>query len=309
MTTSKKMPLLSALTKELGNLQQPVISTYQLGRLIFNAYLHNSIGGLSLNLKKDLPDKPQYNAALNDLLSLGVLTKLSGLSGNYFKIIGKMDIEPDEVICSIDPFCYLSHMSAMAYHGVTDRLPRTVFVSTPSTKEWRQFAFEQMQKDLGESYNQYVEHRLPLLTRPNPKKISGSIINITHSSHLGSYKNIQGKFLRVSTIGRTFLDMLRSPELCGGMQHVMDVYQSYGKQYFRQIIDEIDRHGKNIEKSRAGYILESLVDLKDLRVDAWQSQVQRGGSRKLDPGSEYSPFFSERWAISLNLPSVNANAD
>lgn len=309
MTTTKKLALLSALTKELGSLQQPVISTYQLGRIIFNAYLHNSIGGMSLNLKKDLPDKPQYNAALNELLNLGVLTKLSGLSGNYFKIIGKLDVEPDEVMCSIDPFCYLSHMSAMAYHGVTDRLPRTVFISTPSTMEWKKFALDQMQKDLGGNYTRYIEHRLPTLTRPNPKKIAGSIINITHSSHLGAYKNIQGRFLRVSTIGRTFLDMLRSPELCGGMQHVVDVYKNYAKQYFRQIIDEVDKHGKNIEKSRAGYILESVVELSDTRLDTWQAEVQRGGSRKLDPSGEYSPFFSERWAISLNLPSVSANAD
>ncbi|MGB4811049.1 MAG: hypothetical protein WBP13_01010 [Methylophilaceae bacterium] len=309
MITAKKLTLLGALTKELGSLQQPVISTYQLGKLIFNAYIHNAIGEISLNLKKSFPDKPQYNAAANELLNLGVLTKLSGVSGNYFKIIGKTDVEPDEIICSIDPFCYLSHLSAMAYHGVTDRLPRTVFVSTPSIKEWKYFASEQMQKDLGSYYGQYVEHRLPRLTRPNVKKIAGSIINITHSSHLGAYRNVQGKALRVSTIGRTFLDMLRAPELCGGMQHVIDVYKNYSKQYFRQILDEVDKYGKNIERSRAGYILESIVNLSDPRIDAWQSQVQRGGSRKLDSSNEYSPFFSERWAISLNLPSVSANAD
>lgn len=303
------MSLLKALTVELGNLQQPVISTYELGRLIFNAYLSNSIGEVPLQLTKKMPERTQYSAALNDLLGLGILSKVSGLSGNYFKIIGSKDIEPDEVMCSIDPFCYVSHLSAMAFHGVTDKLPRTVFVSTPQVSEWRLFASEQMQKDLRGNYSDYIHQKFPLLTRPAPKKIAGSVIHIAHSSHLGAYKNIFGRFLRVSTIGRTFLDMLRNPDLCGGMQHVIDVYRNYARMYFRQILDELDKNGKNIERSRAGYIFEYIAELNDPRIDLWQTQVQRGGSRKLDPGSEYSPFYSERWALSLNLPSVSANAD
>lgn len=309
MISSKKQSLLRALAQELGRKQQPVITSYQLGKLIFNAYVHNSIGDVSLNLKKSLPEKTQYNSVLSDMLNTGVLTKFSGLSGNYFKILGMTDASAEEVICSIDPFCYLSHLSAMSYHGITDRLPRTVFVSSPSTKEWKYFANEQMKKDLNELYESYIEQRFPQITRPRPEKIAGRIVEFKHSSHLGAYRNIQGKSLRVSTIGRTFLDMLRDPELCGGMQHVIDVYKEYSKQYLRQIIDEVDTHGKDIEKARAGFILENEIGASDTRIDVWQSKVQRGGSRKLDPNNEYSPFFSERWAISLNLPSVSANAN
>lgn len=309
MISLKKQTLLKALAQELGRIPQPVITSYQLGYLIFNAYLNNAIGDATLSLKKHLPERTQYNIALNDMLNTGVLSKFSGLSGKYFKILGKPDVDAEEIICSIDPFCYISHLSAMAYHGITDRLPRTVFVSSPPPKEWRGFAVEQMKKDLKEQYDTYVEQRFPKITRPRPEKIAGRIIEFKHSSHMGAYKNIQGKSLRVSNIGRTFLDMLRDPELCGGIQHVIDVYKEYSKQYLRQIIDEIDTHGKDIEKMRAGFILESEVDVRHPRIDVWQSKVQRGGSRKLDPNNEYSPFFSERWAISLNLPSVNANAD
>jgi predicted transcriptional regulator of viral defense system len=103
--------------------------------------------------------------------------------------------------------------------------------------------------------------------------------------------------------------MLRNPELCGGIQHVIDVYKEYGKQYLRFILDEIDMHGNGIEKARAGYVLETQLGTRDPRIDTWQSTVQRGGSRKLDPSAEYSSYFSERWALSLNVPSVNSNAD
>jgi predicted transcriptional regulator of viral defense system len=309
MIAAKKQTLLRALAQELGRKQQPVITSYQLGKLIFSAYAHNGIGDTSLNLKKSVPKKAQYNSALSDMLNAGVLTKFSGLSGNYFKILGMADVDAEEIICSIDPFCYVSHLSAMAYHGITDRLPRTVFVSSPSPKEWKNFATEQMKKDLGELYESYIEQRFPQMTRPRPDKIAGRVVEFKHSSHLGAYRNVQGKSLRVSTVSRTFLDMLRDPELCGGMQHVIDVYREYSKQYLRQIIDEIDAHGKEIEKARAGFILENEIGVSDSRIDSWQSKAQRGGSRKLDPNNEYSPFFSERWAISLNLPSVSSNAN
>ena len=309
LTRSKKHSLLKALAQELGRIPQPVITSYQLGRLIFDAYINNSIGGENLNLKKSLPERTQYNTALSDMLNTGVLSKVSGLSGNFFKILGKPDVSADEIICSIDPFCYISHLSAMEYHGITDRLPRTVFVSSPPPTSWRKYASDQMKKDLKEQYDTYIEQRFPQITRPRPEKIAGRLIEFKNNSHMGAYKNIQGRALRVATIGRTFLDMLRDPELCGGMQHVIDVYKEYSKQYLRQIIDEIDAHGKDIEKMRAGFILESEVGIYDPRIDAWQAKVQRGGSRKLDPNNEYSPFFSERWAISLNLPSVNSNAD
>lgn len=309
MSIHKKTSLSKALVLELARIPEPVITSYQLGRLIFNAYLTNSIGGENLNLKKKLPEKTQYNQVLNDLLNAGVLSRVSGLSGNYFKILGKPDVGADEIICSIDPFCYISYLSAMEYHGITDRLPRTIFISSPPPKEWKIFAVGQMRKDLGELYDIYIQQRFPQITRPRPEKIAGRLIEFKYSSHMGAYKKIQDKSLRVSSIGRTFLDMLRDPLLCGGMQHVVDVYKEYSKQYLRFIIDEIDMHGKDIEKMRAGYILENEVGLSDPRIDAWQAKVQRGGSRKLDPNNEYSSYFSERWAISLNLPSVNANAD
>ena len=78
------------------------------------------------------------------------------------------------------------------------------------------------------------------------------------SVHQGAFKHIDGRMLRVSTIGRTFLDMLRKPDYCGSMYHVAGIFKNNGQQYSKLIIDEIDRHGTNIEKARAGYLLEEV---------------------------------------------------
>jgi len=108
----------------------------------------------------------------------------------------------------------------------------------------------------------------------------------------------------VATRGRTFLDMLRDPQLCGGLSHVLQVYKEHAPQSLRLILDEVDQHGKPIDKVRAGWILESVCHIHDPRIDAWTVFAQRGGSRKLDASAEYSPEFSERWALSINVPVV-----
>jgi len=95
--------------------------------------------------------------------------------------------------------------------------------------------------------------------------------------------------------------MLRKQELCGGINHVIDVYINYAKQYLDLIIPEISAHANKIERSRAGFILEHYCGFSDLRIAAWTKEVQRGGSRKLDASAEYMPEFSERWGISINV--------
>jgi predicted transcriptional regulator of viral defense system len=112
---------------------------------------------------------------------------------------------------------------------------------------------------------------------------------------------VQGKPRRVATIGRTFLDMLREPDLCGGIYHVLDIFAEQAPRYLRLIVDEIDRHGTKIDKVRAGYVLAERLNLTHPAFAVWQTCAQRGGSRKLDAQADYSPRFSETWCLSINI--------
>ncbi len=294
------MKAIKAITLSLGDLDKPVISKYQFGLIVNNIYRHKVYGGQTVNLQKGFAERADVNKYLNMLLNEGILSPHRNLF-NIFTLLGRSDSEPEEIVCAVDPFCYISHLSAMSYHGLTDRIPGKLFISSPSANAWRSFANEQMRKDLGDDFKNYCENGLPMLVRTKMVKINKTEIHCLSSKHLGAYKSVRGRVLRVSTVGRTFLEMLRNPELCGGINHVLDVFEEYGEKYLRLITDDIDKNGGPIDKVRAGYILNERLGIDNEVIYGWSSLAQRGGSRKLDSSSEYIPEWSDKWKISLNV--------
>lgn len=296
----KNLSLTKALSLSIGELNQPVITKYEIGVIFFRLCHTGKYEGREVKSPKSGPNRNVFSDKLSDLREAGVLNPFQDFD-KVFRIIGKNIYMEEEVACTIDPFAFISHLSAMDYHGLTDRMPKIIVLSSPAQKDWKQFAARKMEKDLGEGLDLYQQNRLPELTRTRFEKIKKKSVHNYSSIHLGAYKSVKDKNLRVSTIGRTFLDMLRRPDLCGGIYHVLDVYREYAGPYLNLIIDEFNQHGKPMDKVRAGYILEELCGISDSSVDEWQRYVMRGGSRKLDPAEEYSPTYSERWCLSINV--------
>jgi predicted transcriptional regulator of viral defense system len=302
--SESKLPLRRAMTLALGRLEQPVITEYQLAVLLFRLYQSKKFGTYPLRLKKAHPDSADLRTLVNDLLELGVLNPNNDFPrSTVYNILGKSETAAEEILCSVDPFAYLSHLSAMEYHGLTNRVSKVLCYSTPAQKEWQVAAIEKMRTDIGSVYEeQYHESGLPLLTTIKFTKINKRHVTKYSSLHKGAFKLIKGRMLRMATIGRTFLDMLRRPDLCGGMNHVLEVFRNYAKTNLNLIIDELNTNGTAIEKVRAGYILEEECNVKtNPTIESWRNYVQRGGSRKLDPYNEYSSTYSERWCLSINI--------
>ncbi len=294
------MKAIKAVTLLLGDLDKIVISEYQLGLIVNKIYKHKSYKGEEINLQKEFAEKKDLTKYLKLLLGEGILSPYKNLKGMY-TLIGKSNQDTEDVACTVDPYCYISHLSAMSYHGLTNRIPSKLYISSPIISEWRLFAEEQMRKDLGNDYFQYKTNGLPKLVYTKMEKINKTEVHRLNSKHLGAYKNVRGRPIRVSTIGRTFLEMLKDPELCGGINHVLDVFEEYGEKHLRLITDDIDKNGTPIVKVRAGYILDELLNVKSEVIDKWSSFAQRGGSRKLDSKSEYIPEWSDKWKLSLNI--------
>lgn len=295
-------PVVQALAAELEKLRAPVLLRYDLARLSWALYRAGTHSGQPLNIRRDRLDMRAFRRLENAVLNSGLLKQAPGFPElSVYATFGANLNDHQAVLCAVDPFCYLSHLSAMEFHGLTDRMPEQLYATSPAGKQWTASAADRMQKDLGGDFDAYRESALPLLQRLSFDRLGQRRVHRYSSLHGGAYRTIKDSPVRVASLGRTFLDMLREPDLCGGIMHVLQVFREHAPKHRRLIFDELDQHGGPIDKVRTGYILETLCGLQDARIDGWVQFAVRGGSRKLDPAAEYAPRFSERWCLSINV--------
>lgn len=294
------MKPLKALTLSLGEFDSPVITRYDLGLRIHRLYKEKSYEDKSISLQKPNAERQDFNKYLRQLLNDGVLRESRQLPKGVYAILGTTKIDPITAACSIDPFCYLSHLSALSFHGLTNRIPSRLYLSSPSPTDWKMYAQKRMEKDLKEDLGIYLDNENPQLVRIKMVKIERTTVHVHYSKHGGAYINVRDSGIRAATIGRTFLEAIRNPPLCGGINHVLEIFSNHAQTYLRLITNEIDLHGTNIDKVRVGYILEDRLGIKNEVIESWAQYAQRGGSRKLDASAEYKPVWSDKWCISIN---------
>lgn len=287
--------LLKAIQEKLSGWERPVVTDYELAVL--------TVAQLPSSQKPPL--RTLYEKVAGHLNSFGLLSKSKDFKpGSVYHMFGRANPKPMEVACAVDPFAYVSHLSAMEYHGLTDRFSKILYLTTPPDREWRALSKNRMEKDLGEQVEAYREAKFPLLRRLDFERVEGCRVELMRRSSRGAFKSIKSPSIRVAMVGTTFLDMVREPGNCGGMQHVVDVYREHGSRYLSLITEEVDRHGSAVEKVRAGYLLDEVCRIRHATIDSWVRHAQRGGSRVLDPQSEYASDYSERWKLSINVASL-----
>ena len=292
--------LVGRIADALASTTAPVVSAYELARQAFM---------LTPEPAAQSPKKV-YEELVGALLKARLLTPMDHMTTvKAYLLFGRSSATPSEVVCSLDPFAYVSHLSAMEHHGLTDRFPKILYMTRPPAVEWRKQAAVRMEKDLDGRLLAYKETGLPRLVQPKISNVGHTVVQFYERSQLGAFRLVAGSSLRVATIGRVFLDMLREPALCGGIQHVIDIYQKEAKRYVNLITDEVDRHGQPIDKVRVGYILSEVCEIEAPVFEEWVKSAQRGGSRKLDPDGEYVSNYSARWQLSINVPSLTRLTD
>lgn len=289
--------LISQAANSLAAHRAPAISVYKLAKHVFMHADVSSVQHATL--------KSGFSELCREMLNVRLLTPIEPIAETRgYLLFGKAGASPAEVMCSLDPFAYVSHLSAMEYHGLTDRFPKILYMTRPAPGQWREQARARMAKDLDDRLQAYLDAGLPKLLPPKISRLGQTSIHFCERSQMGAFRLVAGSSLRVATVGRVFLEMLREPMQCGGIQHVINVYRREAKRYLKLIVDEVNQHGLAIDKVRAGFLLSEVCGLSDEAFADWEKSAQRGGSRKLDPEGEYVPEFSERWKLSLNVPSV-----
>ena len=301
--TEDRMPLSldQHLSRALAEHPSAVISEYRLGVLVYRVFREQYRADFTGSKGAAQERRYAFSASANSLLLYGLLSPVGGVAaGAAYTVLGRKPASVGETVCAIDPFAYLSHLSAMETHGLTDRVSRQLYASSPAPKQWRQLAQGQMQRDLGGELDAYLGLAYPPLKRTRMSRVQGVPVEISHRTHLGAFRRVADSELRVATIGRTFIDMLREPDLCGGIHHVLAVYKEHAERNLELIVAEVDQHGSPIDKVRAGYVLEEVCGLEHRSMETWRRHASRGGSRRLVANKEYASTYSEKWMLSIN---------
>lgn len=308
------MKIQDAVQRTLVDRGQPVIVEYELFRIVWDLHFAGEFAGKTLRLTRQPPDRTRYRNVVARLLKERYLRpdpdfyppdEWRHAGYNYARVFRVSDV-PDgtaeDITALLDPFCYISHLSAMQRYSLTNRIPAALNLSTP--KKWNLARDEKVAADYGDtlSPDTYIA---PLSQLTWPDEIRRRQVMLHKTVRTPAVRAIRGSLARIAAIGETFAQMLDRPELCGGMEHVIEVWEQHAETYLEEIISAVNHAEESIIKVRAGYLLEERLGIHNDRILAWTSFAQRGGSRKLDASAPYVSTYSEKWMISLNAGNPN----
>ena len=259
--------------------------------------MHREAPRRQLYLRRETPTLDDYNRLRSMLREANVI----GTDRDYgrrgvIRVMAVPDLPAEDVICLVDPTCYVSHLSAMQRWGLTDRRSDALMMTRPDRRTVAAQLRIRMAEGLAEDE---VTHFLKIVR--HPARVRSRPVRMHESKAAGASIQSRGSDARLSTIGQTFLDMLQEPGLCGGMAHILDIWDEHAGIYLDDIVSAVDTAASGLVKSRAGYILEERLGLQHPDIERWKAFGQRGSSRKLDPAKPFAPTYSETWMISLNV--------
>lgn len=295
-----------ALPLAVAKLGVPAFSRYELALLVWKLYETKSLNDAKIvGLSRSYPDARAFHSAEAYLLRTELIKNLAQGRAAFYVWAGhgERELSKFELVSCLDPFSAISHLSAMEWHALTNRIAERVFFTSPTSSKWQALAREKMQNDLGSNLHRFLHvESLPALHRINLDRIGRRTLNRHETNQKINY--VKGsELVRVTSIGRTYLDMVRTPVLCGGLANVFDAIKDNGKRHFKLIVNEFETHGTSIDKVRMGFLLEALCEVKSSVLDEWaRKHASRGGSRKLDAQMPYEPKFSSKWCLSINAP-------
>lgn len=292
------MNLNDAIADALIDSDVPVITDYDFYRLGARIFAARSWKDQPLTrLPKDWDHQRMRNAQRQLRARQAIVPDADFRMGMWRVVQSSRAGSAEEIASIADPFCYVSHLSAMERYGLTDRSPEALHLSTPWRPIWNELRDRRIAADTLD--RPHID--APSLVRFGFKaRVRRRPVIVHETRHPAEPVGISGELTRITSIGRTFADMVDAPALCGGIHHVLEIWERQASNWSNAIIAGVDSLDSKIAKVRAGYILSERLGIDDERIRAWEAFAQRGGSRKLDPDAAYIAPFSDRWMISIN---------
>ena len=184
----------------------------------------------------------------------------------------------------------ISHWSALHYHGLTEQVPRQIFVlTTTETSVPRRRA---KLTPAGDGY--IVGDTAYRLVQVKPERFFG-----TEQIWVGAAR------VTITDLERTLLDGLSMPRYCGDFAEVLHAFKRGSTQLNVERIAQYARRLDMATAKRLGWVLEHQ-DLHSAQLDRLAALPVKG-YRPLDPTGPRKGHCNSRWMIQENLPGmVNA---
>jgi len=227
--------------------------------------------------------------ALHHLSRSGWVVRLrKGLYSLSSSVPGVSPLHEFEVGMALVHPAAISHWSALHHHGLTEQLPRRVFVlTTTGVSIPRLIGAKRKERRSDKGYP--AGGTIYQFVQVKPERFFG-----IEETWVGETR------IKMTDPERTLLDGLMMPRYCGDFAEVMHAFQVRGP---KLDLEKIIRYSLKLDAAtgkRLGWILEQQgIDLNRLEP---LLEIPSKGYRVLDPTGPHRGPCNRRWMIQENLP-------
>ena len=229
-----------------------------------------------------------FRQALHHLVRDGWLIRLKkGLYALSGAVPGTTALHEFEIAMGLVAPAAISHWSAMSHHGLTEQVPRRIFVLTPARSvprvRGKKKAGVETGYPVGDTVYQFVQIK--------PERFFGVEQVWVHEARIS-----------ITDPERTLLDGLMAPQYCGDFAEVLHAFELRAP---KLDLERIINYALKLDAAtakRLGWILERQGIASD-RLEPLGA-VPIKGYRVLDPSSPRHGSYDARWMIQVNLPGT-----
>ena len=229
-----------------------------------------------------------FRQALHHLVRDGWMVRLKkGLYALAGAVPGTSPLHEFEIAMALVSPAAISHWSAMSHHGLTEQVPRRVFVLTTARAVPRLRGKKATPAvrgyPVGETTYQFVQVKPERFFGIDQAWVNESRISITDPE-------------------RTLLDGLMAPQYCGDFAEVLHAFELRAP---KLDVERIIGYALKLDAAtakRLGWILERQGIASD-RLEPLRALPIKG-YRVLDPSGPRHGPYEARWMIRMNLPGV-----
>ena len=216
-----------------------------------------------------------------------------GLYALSSPVPGVAAVHEFEVAMALVQPAAVSHWSALNHHGLTEQIPRQVFVLTTTDGS----VPRKRASEIADGKSGYPVSGYP---------VNGTVyqfVQVRPECYFGTERIWMGDArVLITDLERTLLDGLALPQHCGGLGEVIHAFgEAMPRLDVERIVEYARRLGPTIAK-RAGWILE-MQGCEASQIDELAALPIKG-HRKLDPTGPRRGVYDNRWMVQKNLPGM-----